>query len=269
MSHWAEAPGKTQDTLKRLLAKGPFMVLSPLSVLENWRKELESFAPSLTVLCYHGDKDRRAEMQLQASSQDFQVLLTTYELCLKDASFLRRWRWEVLVVDEAHRLKNPNSLLHQTLSEFSVDFRVLLTGTPIQNSLQELYSLLSFIQPSIFAANDVDSFVDYYSRVISLLSKATELQSVLEPFLLRRIKSEVAVDLPKKTELVVYHGMSALQKKYYKAILMKDPGEDWAPEQCVEPEPFEIGEHLIEASGKLCLLDNMLAYLHKGLVHLW
>uniref|UniRef100_A0A3P9H0N8 Chromodomain helicase DNA binding protein 1-like n=1 Tax=Oryzias latipes TaxID=8090 RepID=A0A3P9H0N8_ORYLA len=286
--------GKTCQTIGLLVyvsgalgKKGPFMVLSPLSVLENWRKELESFAPSLTVLCYQGDKDRRAEMQLQASSQDFQVLLTTYELCLKDASFLRRWRWEVLVVDEAHRLKNPNSLLHQTLSEFSVDFRVLLTGTPIQNSLQELYSLLSFIQPSIFAANDADSFVDYYSRVISLLSKATELQSVLEPFLLRRIKSEVAVDLPKKTELVVYHGMSALQKKYYKAILMKDL-DAFGNEQgsknrllnilmnlrkCVdhpylfdgvEPEPFEIGEHLIEASGKLCLLDNMLAYLHKG-----
>uniref|UniRef100_A0A3P9K7C3 Chromodomain helicase DNA binding protein 1-like n=1 Tax=Oryzias latipes TaxID=8090 RepID=A0A3P9K7C3_ORYLA len=280
--------GKTCQTIGLLVyvsgalgKKGPFMVLSPLSVLENWRKELESFAPSLTVLCYQGDKDRRAEMQLQASSQDFQVLLTTYELCLKDASFLRRWRWEVLVVDEAHRLKNPNSLLHQTLSEFSVDFRVLLTGTPIQNSLQELYSLLSFIQPSIFAANDIRHS-----------NSSTELQSVLEPFLLRRIKSEVAVDLPKKTELVVYHGMSALQKKYYKAILMKDL-DAFGNEQgsknrllnilmnlrkCVdhpylfdgvEPEPFEIGEHLIEASGKLCLLDNMLAYLHKGLVHLW
>ncbi|XP_024121122.1 zinc finger protein 260 [Oryzias melastigma] len=226
-------------------------------------------------------------MQQQARSQDFQVLLTTYELCLKDASFLRRWRWKVLVVDEAHRLKNQSSLLHQTLSEFSVDFRVLLTGTPIQNSLQELYSLLSFIQPSIFAANDADSFVSSYSAVQSQPALASELQSVLEPFLLRRIKSEVAVDLPKKTELVVYHGMSALQKKYYKAILMKDL-DAFGNEQgsknrllnilmnlrkCVdhpylfdgvEPEPFEIGEHLVEASGKLCLLDSMLAYLHKG-----
>ncbi|XP_024135189.1 chromodomain-helicase-DNA-binding protein 1-like [Oryzias melastigma] len=286
--------GKTCQTISLLVYvagalgnKGPFLVLSPLSVLENWRKELESFAPCLTVLCYKGDKDKRAEMQQQARSQDFQVLLTTYELCLKDASFLRRWRWKVLVVDEAHRLKNQSSLLHQTLSEFSVDFRVLLTGTPIQNSLQELYSLLSFIQPSIFAANDADSFVSSYSAVQSQPALASELQSVLEPFLLRRIKSEVAVDLPKKTELVVYHGMSALQKKYYKAILMKDL-DAFGNEQgsknrllnilmnlrkCVdhpylfdgvEPEPFEIGEHLVEASGKLCLLDSMLAYLHKG-----
>uniref|UniRef100_A0A3B3D6C5 Chromodomain helicase DNA binding protein 1-like n=1 Tax=Oryzias melastigma TaxID=30732 RepID=A0A3B3D6C5_ORYME len=89
--------GKTCQTISLLVYvagalgnKGPFLVLSPLSVLENWRKELESFAPCLTVLCYKGDKDKRAEMQQQARSQDFQVLLTTYELCLKDASFLRR-----------------------------------------------------------------------------------------------------------------------------------------------------------------------------------
>uniref|UniRef100_A0A3Q2WH12 Chromodomain helicase DNA binding protein 1-like n=1 Tax=Haplochromis burtoni TaxID=8153 RepID=A0A3Q2WH12_HAPBU len=286
--------GKTCQTISLLVymsgalrKKGPFLVLSPLSVLENWRNELESFAPSLTVLVYKGDKERRAEIQQEANSQDFHVLLTTYELCLKDASFLKRWKWKVLVVDEAHRLKNQNSLLHKTLTEFFVGFRVLLTGTPIQNNLQELYSLLSFIQPSIFIPEDTDSFVNSYSDVQSQPALAAELQSILEPFLLRRVKSQVAVDLPKKTELVVYHGMSALQKKYYKAVLMKDLeafGNDQGSKtrllnilmnlrKCVdhpylfdgvEPEPFEMGEHLIEASGKLCLLDSMLTFLHKG-----
>ncbi|TKS74852.1 Chromodomain-helicase-DNA-binding protein 1-like [Collichthys lucidus] len=286
--------GKTCQTISLLVyasgalgKKGPFLVLSPLSVMENWRTELEGFAPSLTVLCYKGDKERRAELQREADTQDFNVLLTTYELCLKDASFLRRWKWTVLVVDEAHRLKNQNSLLHKTLTQFSVGFRVLLTGTPIQNNLQELYSLLSFIQPSIFTADETDDFVNSYSNVQNQPALAAELQRVLEPFLLRRVKSEVAVDLPKKTELVMYHGMSALQKKYYKALLMKDL-EVFGNEQgnrnrlmnilmnlrkCVdhpylfdgvEPEPFEMGEHLIEASGKLCLLDSMLTYLHKG-----
>ncbi|XP_013889366.1 chromodomain-helicase-DNA-binding protein 1-like [Austrofundulus limnaeus] len=286
--------GKTCQTISLLLymseavgKKGPFLVLSPLSVLENWRKELECLAPSLTVLCYKGDKERRAEIQRETNTEDFHVLLTTYELCLKDASFLKRWSWEVLVVDEAHRLKNQNSLLHQTLTEFSVGFRVLLTGTPIQNNLQELYSLLSFIQPSIFAAKDTDSFVHSYANVQNQPALAAELQSILEPFLLRRVKSEVAADLPKKTELVVYHGMSALQKKYYKAFLTKDLeafGNEHSSKnrllnilmnlrKCVdhpylfdgvEPEPFEIGEHLVEASGKLCLLDSMLTFLHKG-----
>nr|XP_020459223.1 chromodomain-helicase-DNA-binding protein 1-like [Monopterus albus] len=286
--------GKTCQTISLLVymsgalgKKGEFLILSPLSVMENWRKELECFAPSLTVLCYKGDKERRAEIQRETHTQDFHVLLTTYELCLKDVSFLRRRKWAVLVVDEAHRLKNQNSLLHKTLTEFAVGFRVLLTGTPIQNNLQELYSLLSFVQPSIFTADDMDYFVNSYSNVQNQPALAAELQSILEPFLLRRVKSQVAVDLPKKTELVVYHGMSALQKKYYKAILTKDL-EAFGNEQgnktrllnilmnlrkCVdhpylfdgvEPEPFEMGEHLIEASGKLCLLDSMLTYLYKG-----
>uniref|UniRef100_A0A671W9G6 Chromodomain-helicase-DNA-binding protein 1-like n=1 Tax=Sparus aurata TaxID=8175 RepID=A0A671W9G6_SPAAU len=280
--------GKTCQTISLLVymsgalgKKGPFLVLSPLSVMENWRKELEGFAPSLTVLCYKGDKERRAELQRETDTQDFHVLLTTYEVF----TLLLRWKWKVLVVDEAHRLKNQNSLLHKTLTQFSVGFRVLLTGTPIQNNLQELYSLLSFIQPSIFTPDDVDSFLNTYSNVQSQPALAAELQSVLEPFLLRRVKSEVAVDLPKKTELVMYHGMSALQKKYYKAVLMKDLeafGNDQKTRllnilmnlrKCVdhpylfdgvEPEPFEMGEHLIEASGKLCLLDSMLTYLQKG-----
>uniref|UniRef100_A0A8D3BBQ4 Chromodomain-helicase-DNA-binding protein 1-like n=1 Tax=Scophthalmus maximus TaxID=52904 RepID=A0A8D3BBQ4_SCOMX len=279
--------GKTCQVCETRRPKGPFLVLSPLSVMENWRRELECFAPTLTVLCYKGDKVRRAEIQRGAEAQDFHVLLTTYELCLRDASFLRRWKWKVLVVDEAHRIKNQKSLLHNTLTELSVEFRVLLTGTPIQNNLQELYSLLTFIQPSVFTADETDDFVKSYSVVQDQPSLAAELQSVLEPFLLRRVKSEVAVDLPKKTELLMYHGMSALQKKYYKAILMKDLeafGNDQGNKnrllnilmnlrKCVEhpylfdgvePEPFEMGEHLVEASGKLCLLDSMLTYLHKG-----
>uniref|UniRef100_A0A8C6WRJ6 Chromodomain helicase DNA binding protein 1-like n=1 Tax=Neogobius melanostomus TaxID=47308 RepID=A0A8C6WRJ6_9GOBI len=281
--------GKTCQTISLLLyicgalgKKGPFLVVSPLSVMENWRKEMESFAPNLKVLCYQGDKERRAEIQQDAKTEDFHVLLTTYEV-RQSAPLCLRWKWEALVVDEAHRLKNQSSLLHQTLTEFSMGFRVLLTGTPIQNNLQELYSLLSFIQPSVFTADDTDTFISCFGDVSF---SAAELQSILEPFLLRRVKSEVALDLPKKTELVMYHGMTALQKKYYKAILMKDLeafGDEGSKtrllnvlvqlRKCVihpylfdgvEPEPFVMGEHLVEASGKFCLLDSMLSYLHKG-----
>ncbi|KAL2089498.1 hypothetical protein ACEWY4_014186 [Coilia grayii] len=286
--------GKTCQTICLLLyAKGalgkvgPFLVLSPLSVMDNWRQEMQRFAPSLTVVCYTGDKEKRAELQAELlADRRFDVLLTTYEMCLKDASFLKRWKWKILVVDEAHRLKNQNSLLHQTLHVFSVGFRVLLTGTPIQNNLQEVYSLLSFIQPSLFPASDADHFVSTYADVQTCPALATELHGVLQPFLLRRVKAEVAAELPKKTELLVFHGMSALQKKYYKAILMKDL-DAFGVEQgsrtrllntlmqlrkCVdhpylfdgvEPEPFEMGEHLVEASGKLLLLDSILAYLYK------
>ncbi|XP_047640807.1 chromodomain-helicase-DNA-binding protein 1-like isoform X3 [Phacochoerus africanus] len=198
----------------------------------------------------------------------------------------RSFPWSVLVVDEAHRLKNQNSLLHKSLSEFSVAFRLLLTGTPIQNSLQELYSLLSFVEPDLFSKEEVEDFVQRYEDIEKESESASELYKLLQPFLLRRVKAEVAAELPKKTEVVIYHGMSALQKKYYKAILMKDLDafENEVAKKVklqnvlsqlrkcvdhpylfdgVEPEPFEIGDHLIEASGKLHLLDKLLAFLYS------
>uniref|UniRef100_A0A671SS69 Chromodomain-helicase-DNA-binding protein 1-like n=1 Tax=Sinocyclocheilus anshuiensis TaxID=1608454 RepID=A0A671SS69_9TELE len=281
--------GKTCQTISLLAyargclkMNGPCLVLCPLSVLENWRQELERFCPILSVICYTGDKEKRAELQKELrNDQRFHVLLTTYEMCLKDARYLKSWKWKILVVDEAHRLKNQESLLHQTLKEFTVGFRVLLTGTPIQNNLQEVYSLLTFIQPSLFLPDAVEDFVSAYSDI------QTEPALVLQPFLLRRVKAEVAAELPKKTELVVFHGLSALQKRYYKAVLMRDLDAFRTDQntktrllnilmqlrKCVdhpylfdgvEPEPFEMGEHLVKASGKLSLLDTMLAYLQEG-----
>ncbi|KAH0628670.1 hypothetical protein JD844_010082 [Phrynosoma platyrhinos] len=252
--------GKTCQTISLLvilsgkLHRRPFLILCPLSVLNNWKEELDRLAPRLSFITYSGDKDERAKLQQDiTSNNNFHILLTTYEMCLKDAAFLKRFNWACLVVDEAHRLKNQNSLLHKTLSEFSTDFNLLLTGTPIQNNLQELYALLAFIEPNVFPKELVEEFVQYYHEVEK---ETKELHSLLRPFLLRRVKAEVAVDLPKKMEVILYHGMSALQRKFYKAILMKDLG--------VEPEPFVIGDHLIEASGKLNLLDKLLTFLYAG-----
>ncbi|XP_071416376.1 chromodomain-helicase-DNA-binding protein 1-like isoform X1 [Pithys albifrons albifrons] len=287
--------GKTCQTIslllyltKKLTNKERFLILCPLSVLSNWKEELERFAPGLSFVTYIGNKEERPKLQqnLKEGSQ-FHALLTTYEICLKDATFLKSFNWAALVVDEAHRLKNQSSLLYKTLSEFSVGFSLLLTGTPVQNSLQELYSLLSLIEPDIFPREQVKEFVEYYQAIEKESEPAKELHSLLQPFLLRRVKSEVAAELPKKVEVVLYHGMSALQKKYYKAILMKDL-DAFENEtrrkvtlqnvliqlrKCVahpylfngvEPEPFEIGEHIVEASGKMCLLDKLLSFLYAG-----
>lgn len=287
--------GKTCQTIAlliylvgRLNDEGPFLILCPLSVLSNWKEEMERFAPGLSCVTYTGDKEERACRQQDLRQETgFHVLLTTYEICLKDASFLKSFSWSVLAVDEAHRLKNQSSLLHRTLSEFSVVFRLLLTGTPIQNSLQELYSLLSVVEPDLFCREQVEDFVQRYQDIEKESKSASELHRLLQPFLLRRVKAQVATELPKKTEVVIYHGMSALQKKYYKAILMKDLDafeNETAKKvklqnvltqlrKCVdhpylfdgvEPEPFEVGEHLIEASGKLHLLDRLLAFLYSG-----
>ncbi|XP_075293202.1 chromodomain-helicase-DNA-binding protein 1-like isoform X2 [Opisthocomus hoazin] len=287
--------GKTCQTIslllyltKKLTNKQRFLILCPLSVLSNWKEELERFAPGLSFLTYVGSKEERPKLQQNLKEQPhFHALLTTYEICLKDAAFLKSFIWAALVVDEAHRLKNQSSLLYKTLSEFSVGFSLLLTGTPIQNSLQELYSLLSLIEPDIFPREQVQEFFEYYQAIEKESEPAKELHNLLQPFLLRRVKSEVAAELPKKVEVVLYHGMSALQKKYYKAILMKDldafeneTGRKVTLQnvliqlrKCVahpylfngvEPEPFEIGDHIVEASGKLCLLDKLLSFLYAG-----
>ncbi|KAL1772684.1 chromodomain-helicase-DNA-binding protein 1-like isoform X1 [Sigmodon hispidus] len=287
--------GKTCQTIALLIYlvgqlndEGPFLILCPLSVLSNWKEEMERFAPGLSCVTYTGDKEERGHLQQDLQQGTcFHVLLTTYEICLKDASFLSSFSWSVLAVDEAHRLKNQSSLLHRTLSKFSVVFRLLLTGTPFQNGLQELYSLLNMVEPDLFCGKQVEDFVQRYQDIEKDSKSASELHRLLQPFLLRRTKAQVTTELPKKTEVVIYHGMSALQKKYYKAILMKDLDafeNETAKKvrlqnilmqlrKCVdhpylfdgvEPEPFEIGEHLVEASGKLHLLDRLLAFLYSG-----
>ncbi|XP_029434009.1 chromodomain-helicase-DNA-binding protein 1-like isoform X2 [Rhinatrema bivittatum] len=236
--------GKTCQTISLLVylreslkQKDPFLVLCPLSVLSNWKEELARFSPGLSVMIYAGDKEKRAELQQDLRNMaTFHVLLTTYEICLKDAGWLKNaFNWCILVVDEAHRLKNQNSLLHKTLSEFPVGFKVLLTGTPIQNNLEELYSLLSFIEPDVFPREVTNEFVDHYQE----LDEDTE-QNAFEN------------DTGKKARLV--NVLAQLRKCVAHPYLFDG----------VEPEPFQIGEHLVEASGKVHLLDKILAFLHTG-----
>ncbi|XP_053262435.1 chromodomain-helicase-DNA-binding protein 1-like [Podarcis raffonei] len=248
--------GKTCQAISLLvvlsgkLNKRPFLILCPLSVLNNWKQELERFSPSLSLVTYSGNKEERTELQQDfKSNHDFHILLTTYEVCLRDTAFLKRFSWACLVVDEAHRLKNQDSLLHKVLFEFTTDFNLLLTGTPIQNSLQELYALLAFIEPATFPKELVEEFVRYYHGIEKESKVAKELHSLLQPFLLRRVKADVAAELPKKEEVVLYHGMSALQRKFYKAVLMKDL------------DAFE------NESGKKAKLQNVLVQLRKCVAH--
>ncbi|KAI5109512.1 chromodomain-helicase-DNA-binding protein 1-like, partial [Silurus meridionalis] len=283
--------GKTCQAISLLLyarghlkTKGPFLVLCPLTVLQNWQDELTKISPSLSVICYHGDKQERENLQKEMNEKKFDVLLTHYTLCRNDASVLRRWKWEILVVDEAQEIKNIKSKLHQILTEFNVNFKLLLTGTPIQNNVQEVYSLLTFIQPHAFPPGAIEDFVNTYKDVQTGSSQARDLHEVIRPFLLRRVKVAVETNLPKKEQILIHHGMSSLQKSCYKAILMKDlsviEGDKGGQNRLlnilmqlrkcvnhpylfngVEPEPYEIGEHLVKASGKLSLLDKILAFL--------
>ncbi|KAL3857047.1 hypothetical protein ACJMK2_011746, partial [Sinanodonta woodiana] len=301
--------GKTCQTIALIVylhhhekSSKPSLVVCPRSVLENWEQEFKRFAPGLNVKCYIGDKDKRTEIAMDIKAdrskgiKPFEVLLTTYEICLKDYLFLGKLPWHVLAVDEAHRLKNQDSQLFQTLSLWKFREPVLLTGTPVQNNLDELYSLLSFVHSERFPAWKREKFLNKYSNVDEE-EDVSELHKLLKPYLLRRTKSAVLKDLPKKSEIVIYHGITKLQRDLYKAILTKDidlfdcGSSSYSGgtrslmnilmqlRKCVnhpylfdgvEPEPFELGEHLVESSGKLILIDCLLKYLkstgHKVLM---
>ncbi|KAL8602933.1 hypothetical protein ACOMHN_057243 [Nucella lapillus] len=276
----------------------PHLVVVPRSVLENWVQEFNRFSPKLRVKAYIGDKEARAgtSQQIKKSRKglgySFDVLVTTYEICLKDFLFLQSVSWHVLVVDEGHRLKNNESLLYRTLEQWDIQCHVLLTGTPVQNNLGELYALLAFIDRKQFRPSRLQPFTEKYSS--SKKEIVEELHGLLKPYLMRRTKAGVLKDLPEKSDVVLYHGLSTLQKRLYKAILMKDIEAFENPygtgqtrlmnilmqlRKCVnhpylfdgvEPEPFELGEHLVECSSKLVLIDRLLTWLkpndHKVLL---
>ncbi|CAF3662859.1 unnamed protein product [Rotaria socialis] len=284
--------GKTLQTIGFLLyvckakKQFPSIVISPLSVLQNWTKELSRFAPGLNIQIFTGAKDERNELAETIKKSKFDILLTTYEYILKDTTFFQSFNWKVLIIDEAHRIKNSQSLLHGALKTLNVSCRILLTGTPIQNNLSELYSLLSFCAPNVFYSTHHEDFVQYFQNINKDETRKKILISFLKPFVLRRLKRDVLTDLPDKTELMIYHDLSKIQKELYKAILTKNrsifgPTEAGSKTSLVnimmqlrkaighpylfpgvEPEPFEMGEHLIEASGKLHILDHLLAHLY-------
>lgn len=139
---------------------GPFLVLAPKSTLTNWTREFGNWAPIFNVLLFHGDKDQRQRMvdtELQPGA--FDVCVTSYEMVIREQHAFRKFAWRYLVVDEAHRMKNEESKLSQILRSFSSHSRLLVTGTPMQNNLHELWALLNFLLPDVFSsAEDFDSW---------------------------------------------------------------------------------------------------------------
>lgn len=235
--------GKTVQTISLLCflleqgIEGPFLIVAPLSVVSNWTLELSNFAPSLSFVPYVGDKKHRQKLR-RKSLRKFNVVVTSYEISLIDFPYLRTISWSYLVVDEGHRLKNANCMLFTKLKALQVSNRILLTGTPLQNNLAELWSLLNFILPDVF--HDFATFQSYFnfsefeslvedndennSEFNSLVSMevrkalVNNLHTILKPFILRRLKNEV-LTLPPKREYIVYSNLSPLQSFLYSTML--------------------------------------------------
>uniref|UniRef100_A0A8D2J3L2 Proliferation-associated SNF2-like protein n=1 Tax=Varanus komodoensis TaxID=61221 RepID=A0A8D2J3L2_VARKO len=215
---------------------GPFLICGPLSTLPNWVAEFKRFTPEVPIMLYHGTQQERRVLihkirRREGSLNVHPVVITSFEIVMRDRNSLQNFYWKYLIVDEGHRIKNMNCRLIRELKRFNTDNKLLLTGTPLQNNLSELWSLLNFLLPDVF--DDLKSFESWFditsiSEIAAdLVAKEREqnilhmLHQILTPFLLRRLKSDVAMEVPPKREVVVYAPLVKKQETFYSAIVNK------------------------------------------------
>lgn len=205
--------------------EGPSLVVAPLSVIPAWCDTFNHWSPDLNYVVYLGPEDarniiREHELLVDGNPKKpkFNVLVTSYEFILQDWQFLSSIKWQTLLVDEAHRLKNKESQLYARLLNFGVPCKVLITGTPIQNNLAELSALLDFLNPGKV---NIDEDLDSLSAT-DAQEKLQELHSAIAPYIIRRTKETVESDLPPKTEKIIRVELSDVQLEYYKNILTKN-----------------------------------------------
>lgn len=231
--------GKTIQTIglitylmERKRVNGPFLIIVPLSTLSNWVIEFEKWAPSVVRIAYKGSPNNRKMLLPILKAAKFNVLLTTYEYVIKDKAALCKIRWKYMIIDEGHRMKNHHCKLTQVLNtHYIAPHRLLLTGTPLQNKLPELWALLNFLLPSIFKS--CATFEQWFNAPFAMTGEKVELNpeetlliirrlhKVLRPFLLRRLKKEVESQLPDKVEYVIKCEMSSLQRYVYRHMQAK------------------------------------------------
>ncbi|KAI8137707.1 SNF2 family N-terminal domain-containing protein [Fennellomyces sp. T-0311] len=214
---------------------GPFLVIAPASTLHNWQQEVSKFVPSFRALPYWGNpKDRKVlrqfwnRKQLYGRDAPFHVVITSYQLVLTDVSYFQRVKWQYMVLDEAQAIKSSSSARWKQLLGLHCRNRLLLTGTPIQNSMQELWALLHFIMPTLFDSHE--EFSEWFSKDIEshAENKGTlnehqlrRLHMILKPFMLRRIKRNVQHELGEKIEVEVYCDLTARQRALYRGLKEK------------------------------------------------
>lgn len=286
--------GKTLQTISLLgymkhyrNTPGPHMVIVPKSTLANWRNEFARWCPSIRAVCLIGDQATRSVFIRDVlMPADWDVCITSYEMIIREKAVLKKFNWRYLVIDEAHRIKNEKSKLSEIVREFKSTNRLLLTGTPLQNNLHELWALLNFLLPDVFnSSEDFDAWFNT-NNCLGDTSLVERLHAVLRPFLLRRLKSDVEKKLPPKKEVKIYVGLSKMQREWYTKILMKDidvvNGAGKVDKMrllnilmqlrkcCNHPylfdgaepgPPYTTDEHLVYNCGKIVILDKLLPKL--------
>ncbi|KAI1004372.1 Chromo domain-containing protein 1 [Podosphaera aphanis] len=204
--------------------EGPFLVIVPLTTIPAWADTFDHWAPDINYVIYNGKEASRSiirEYELLSDGNvkkpKFNVLLTSYEYILADATFLAQIKWQFMAVDEAHRLKNRESQLYQKLLDFKAPSRLLITGTPVQNTLGELSALMDFLMPGEL---DIEEDMDLTEEAAG--EKIAALTNKIQPYILRRTKQKVENDLPPKSEKIIRVELSDVQLDYYKNILTRN-----------------------------------------------
>ncbi|PWW73132.1 hypothetical protein C7212DRAFT_300352 [Tuber magnatum] len=221
--------GKTLQTISFLAflrekgMMGPFLVVAPVSTLSNWVEEIARFAPEIPAVLYHGTPPEREEIRrtrMAKMDASFPVICTSYELVMIDRKHLKKHNWKFIIIDEGHRIKNLNCKLISELKKYNSANRLLLTGTPLQNNLSELWSLLNFLLPDIF--DDLAK-----EKKVGIVAS---LHAILKPFLLRRVKADVEANLPPKREYILYAPLTRNQKDLY-GMILDHKAKEWLIEQ--------------------------------------
>ncbi|GFO08557.1 swi/snf-related matrix-associated actin-dependent regulator of chromatin subfamily a containing dead/h box 1-like [Plakobranchus ocellatus] len=214
---------------------GPHVIVVPSSTIENWLRELQRWCPSLKVIVYYGSQDERRAVRhsIFFQGEEFNVLLTTYNMAtggVEDRVLFKKFDFHYAVFDEGHMLKNMSSMRFQNLMKISAERRLLLTGTPLQNNLLELMSLLCFVMPEIFQGK-----TDHLKKVFAMITRSSDekqksrferdriaqAKRIMKPFILRRLKRDVLQQLPKKTEYIEKCTMTPSQQDLYDNLVNK------------------------------------------------
>ena len=289
--------GKTLQTISLLAylrefrgITGPHMVIVPKSTLHNWLAEFRRWCPVIKAVKFHGNgEERQHQKDTIVQPGKFDVVVTSYEMVIKEKNHWKKFHWRYVIIDEAHRIKNENSILSKVVRMLRTNYRLLITGTPLQNNLHELWALLNFLLPEVFSS--AEKFDEWFQMGADVGKEGEaevvqQLHKVLRPFLLRRLKSDVEKSLPPKKETILKIGMSDMQRKYYAALLQKDMDAVTGMAdrsrllnivmqlrkccnhpylfQGAEPgPPYVTGDHLVENGGKMVLLDKLLPKLKE------
>ncbi|KAM7446810.1 SWI/SNF-related matrix-associated actin-dependent regulator of chromatin subfamily A member 5 [Porites harrisoni] len=288
--------GKTLQTISLLgymkhfrEIPGPHLVIVPKSTLTNWMSEFERWCPTIRAVCLIGTQEQRAAFIRDTMLPgEWDTCITSYEMVIREKAVFKKFAWRYIIIDEAHRIKNEKSKLSEIVRELRSTNRLLLTGTPLQNNLHELWALLNFLLPDVFSsADDFDAWFNTNS-LVEEKQLVERLHSVLRPFLLRRLKADVETRLLPKKETKIYVGLTKMQRYWYTKILMKDidvvngAGKSdkmrllnilMQLRKCTnhpylfdgaEPgPPYTTDQHLVDNSGKLRVLDKLLVRLQQ------